>query len=71
MAGDSLIHDVAWATAIRIVEVFASLLREEEKRDAFTEVYARVKAGLEHYQIRDNRRRQRLRPGANECGEKK
>jgi hypothetical protein len=71
VASDSLIHDVAWATASRIIEVFASCLREEEKRDAFVEVYARVKAGLEDYQIRENRRRQRLKPGVNELGEKK
>jgi hypothetical protein len=70
MASDSLTHDVAWATAMRIVEVFASCLREEEKKDAFIEVYTRVKAGLEHYRIRENRRRLRLRPGVIEHEEK-
>ena len=29
--------------AIEIVEMFASLLREEEMRDAFVEVYERIK----------------------------
>ena len=38
MANESLTHDVAWATAIEIVEVFASLLRDDEKRDAVIEV---------------------------------
>ena len=35
-AGDSesLRHDVSWATAVSIVEVFEELLREEEKREA-------------------------------------
>jgi hypothetical protein len=65
MASDSLIHDVAWATAMQVVEVFSSCLREEEKRDAFIEVYVRVKEGLQFYQIREDRRRQRLKPGVN------
>ena len=39
-------HDVAWATALHILEVFSPLLRDEKKRDAFHEVYDRVKAGL-------------------------
>ena len=65
MANESLTHDVAWATAIEIVEVFASLLRDDEKRDAVIEVYAQVKAGLERYQIRQDRMRRRLQPGPN------
>ena len=32
--------------AIEIVEIFASLLREEEMRDAFVEVYERIKGRL-------------------------
>jgi hypothetical protein len=65
MASDSLIHDVAWATSRHIVEIFARCLREENLRDAFEEVYERVKAGLECFQIQENRRQRRLRPGAN------
>jgi len=65
MASDSLTHDVAWMTAMHIVEIFAGCLREEELRDAFAEVYARVKAGLECYQIQENRRQRRMRPGVN------
>jgi hypothetical protein len=65
MASESLTHDVAWVTAMHIVEVFAGCLREEEQRDAFAEVYTRVKAGLESFQIQDNRRQRRLRPGVN------
>jgi hypothetical protein len=36
------VHDLA----IEIVEIFASLLREEEIRDAFVEVYERIKERL-------------------------
>ncbi len=42
-------HDVAWATALHILEVFSSLMRDEEKPDAFAEVYDRVKTGLSAY----------------------
>ena len=45
----SLQHDHAWAIAVSITEVFAPLLRDEEKRDAFVEVYERIKAGIEHF----------------------
>ena len=40
MKRNSLIHDVALATSHHVVELFASLLREEEQRDALVEVYA-------------------------------
>jgi hypothetical protein len=66
MAGDSLIDDVARATAVTIVEVFAPCLREEEQREAFVEVYTRVKAGLERYQLREARLCQRVKPGTDE-----
>jgi hypothetical protein len=32
--------------AIEIVDIFAGLLREEEMRDAFVEVYERIKGRL-------------------------
>ncbi len=57
----SLMHDACWATAISVVEVFSSLLREEEKAEAVREVYDRIKAGLECYEIKAERMRQRLR----------
>ena len=65
MSSDSLIHDVAWATALHIVEIFAPCLRDEEKHDAFSEVYAAVKAGLACFRLKENRRQNRLRPGSN------
>jgi len=65
MTSHSLTHDVAWATAKDIVEVFAGCLREEERHDAFVEVYVRVRAGLRKFEVRNDRLMQRLRPGAN------
>jgi hypothetical protein len=38
--------------AIEIVEIFASLMREEEMRDAFVEVYERIKTHLEEMKKR-------------------
>ena len=60
-----LIHDVSWATSLHILQVFAPLLREEEQRDAFSEVYARVKAGIESYEAMKQREETRLRPSRN------
>jgi hypothetical protein len=65
MTSESLKHDVAWATSMHIVQLFAGCLREEELRDAFAEVYAQVKTGLENFQIRDDRMQRRLRPCMN------
>jgi hypothetical protein len=64
MARKSLIHAVASATARDIVEVFAGCLREEELHDAFTEVYMRVKASLQRFQIQEKRLKRRMRPGS-------
>jgi hypothetical protein len=64
MTSNSLIHDVAWATAKDIVEVFAGCLREEELRDAFAEVYTRVKTSLKRFHIEEKRLERRMRPGS-------
>jgi hypothetical protein len=55
-------HDVAFMTALDILEIFSPLLRDEEKRDAFNEVFARVKAGLESYDHEVKSLLHRLRP---------
>jgi hypothetical protein len=60
-----LIHDVAFATSRSILEVIAGCLREEEQRDAFAEIYDRVKAGIERFELHSNRMESRLRPGKN------
>jgi hypothetical protein len=58
-------HDTAWACALAILDVFAPLLREEEKRDAFGEIYRRVLAAIEAYDTLFDRRLRRLKPGKN------
>ncbi len=65
MADDRLRHDVAWTTATHILEVFAPCLREEEQREAFAEIYARVQAGLECFEIQAERMQRRLKPSSN------
>jgi hypothetical protein len=59
---DSLKHDVAFLLALDILDVFSNLLRDEERRDAFEEVYERARKHLTEYDIRLNRRLQRLHP---------
>jgi hypothetical protein len=66
MAGDSLIHDVAWEMAKEIVRIFAPCLREEEQLEAFREVYELVKEGLKQFQEKESRRQHRLRPLSSE-----
>jgi hypothetical protein len=60
-----LIDDVAFATSRHVLEVFADCIREEQHRDAFEEIYERVKAGIECFQIEHNRMLRRLDPGSN------
>ena len=65
MVNQRLIHDVAFATSRSILEVIAGLLREEEQREAFAEIYERVKAGIESYELHNDRMESRLHPGKN------
>ena len=65
MGNQRLTHDVAFATSRSILEVFSSCLREEEQREAFAEIYERVKAGIESFELHSNRMESRLRPGKN------
>ena len=58
-------HDVAWATALEILQVFLPLLREEERRDAFDEIYSRVKQALHAYDREHKSLLHRLRPLSN------
>jgi hypothetical protein len=62
---DRIRHDIAWATALHILEVFSPLLRDEEKRDAFNEVFTRVKAGLLSYDHEVKSLLHRLKPLSN------
>ena len=58
-------HDVAWTAALEILRVFLPLLREEERRDAFDEIYDRVKAALHAYDKENKSLLHRLRPLSN------
>ncbi len=60
---ERLRHDVAWATALRILENFN--LREEEKREAFPMVYEWVKNALAAYEMETKHLLHRLRPLSN------
>ncbi len=62
---EKLKHDFSWSITSQVVVVFAPLLREEEQREAFAEVYQRVRAGIECYECQADRMVQRLRPGRN------
>jgi hypothetical protein len=62
---ERLVRDVAMVTAQHILEVVGGCLREEEQADAFDEIYARVKAGIECFEIQNNRLTRRLEPGRN------
>lgn len=53
-------HDVAWATARRVVGLLG--LSDEEAPDMFIKVYEAIKAGLENYELQTNRIQTRLRP---------
>jgi hypothetical protein len=59
---ERLRHDVAFATSLHILNVFSPLLREEERRVAFTEILECVKAGLDTYEERAERLTRRLKP---------
>ena len=65
MSNARLLHDYAFATAQHVVEVLRDLRRDGKLDEAFTHVYARVKAGMECLQIQADRMQKRLRPGRN------
>jgi hypothetical protein len=65
VANQRLIHDVAFATSKHVLEVFAGCIREEEQHDAFSEIYERVKAGIEWFEIERSKMASRLHPGRN------
>jgi hypothetical protein len=47
------------------MQCIENVFREEEKRDAFMEIYERIKAGLEAYETQVTRQQHRLRPSRN------
>jgi hypothetical protein len=59
------IHDAAVCIANQAVEVFARCLRDEEKNEAWHELYRIAKAGIEAYLIQRTRELVRLNPVMN------
>jgi hypothetical protein len=62
---ERIIHDAAWAAATSIFECIKNCLREEERADAFAEIYQRVKSGIEAAFVFVDRQQGRLKPGRN------
>jgi hypothetical protein len=62
---EQLTHDVALATSRHILELFAGCIREEEQRDALKAIYERIRAGIECFELHNNRPERRLEPGRN------
>ena len=61
----SLMHDVAFLMTVEIFNIFSCVLRDDEHRDAFWEIYERVREGLLSYETKADRRMARLHPGRN------
>jgi hypothetical protein len=60
-----LIHDVAMAIAVALLDLVEGCIRPEERRDAFDEFYCACKAGLENYEMQRARMIERLYPTKN------
>ncbi len=65
MPDTRLIHDSAWAGSIHVLEIFKNLIRPEEEKDAFAEVYEALRALLEAHELLAERPRHRLTPSQN------
>lgn len=65
MENQRLRHDVAFAAATAIVEIFQNLLMPDEVKDAREEVYRAVMGSLEYYDQHRERMEKRLRPMSN------
>jgi hypothetical protein len=65
MPANRICHDAAWACALSILELFQNCLRDEEKQDAFDEVFQRVSAAIEAYDIQRAREQARIRASEN------
>lgn len=61
----SLQHEIAFALAQQIVGLVAHILREEEQRELFSQVYDALMAGLRKYEEKADRRMRRIYPSSN------
>jgi hypothetical protein len=58
---DKVAHDISR----EILEVIGSCLRPEERQDAYDEIVACVKAGIEFFELLNNRFERLIEPGRN------
>lgn len=65
MLNDRLIHDASWAASVSIVELFRSVLRDDECNEAAQACYQRIRAAIEAMAILANRETMRLNPSRN------
>jgi hypothetical protein len=65
MQTSTLIHDVSWAASVAIMEMLENVLLPQERKDAFGEIYERIKAGIEAYEVQVARQQLRMRPSRN------
>jgi hypothetical protein len=65
MEHQRLRHDAAWAVTLSIMECIDGVFRPEERKDAFDEIYQRVRAGIEAYDQQVQREAARLKPSRN------
>jgi hypothetical protein len=65
MPNQRLIHDHAYAMATALLELMVDCLREEERLEAFNELYCLCKSGLESYELHRTRMIERLNPTRN------
>jgi hypothetical protein len=62
---ESTEHDVAWDGTRSVVDLFAPLLNESEKREAVAEVYEMLRNLIRAYDRATDHRLRRLRPSPN------
>jgi hypothetical protein len=60
--GHRLQHDAAFHLTEQLMALIGHLLGEEERKDAFGELYHLARAAIERYAVAEERSKRRLRP---------
>jgi hypothetical protein len=63
--GNGLIHDSSRKLTAAILDVFAPLIRDEEKREASAIIYEACRIAFTSYELASARLNKRLSPGTN------
>jgi late competence protein required for DNA uptake (superfamily II DNA/RNA helicase) len=61
----SLIHDLAWLGSESVMEVIENIVMDSERVDVRMEIYARIRASIETFEIQKARILHRLNPSKN------